>query len=56
MLLFKVLNMLIFGFKCQVWELEKDSSGEWIKKGKLLDKFMMIIENNIEDGGCIYGY
>jgi hypothetical protein len=52
----KALNMLTAGFKCQAYELEKDSSGEWTKKGKLLDKLTVTVENNIEDGGKTYGY
>ena len=56
MLSLKALNLLTAGFKCQAYELEKDSSGEWTKKGKLLDKYTTTIENNIEDGGRTYGY
>lgn len=52
----KALNLLTAGFKCQAHELEKDSSGEWTKKGKLLDKLTVTIENSIEDGGKTYGY
>ncbi|MCE4536726.1 hypothetical protein LXT12_05610 [Pelomonas sp. P7] len=56
MLSLKALGMLTSGFKCQAWELEKDSSGEWTKKGKILGKLTTTIENNIEDGGRTYGY
>lgn len=56
MLSLKALNLLTAGFKCQAYELDKDSSGEWAKKGKLLDKYTTTIENNIEDGGRTYGY
>lgn len=52
----KALNLLTAGFKCDAYELEKDDSGEWKKKGKLLDTYAVSIDNNIADGNKTYGY
>lgn len=56
MLSLKALNMLTAGFKCEAYELEKDESGEWTKKGKILPKFTTTVDNDIQDGAKTYGY
>jgi len=56
MLSLKALNMLTAGFKGEAYELGKDESGEWTKKGKILPKFTTTIDNDIQDGAKTYGY
>jgi hypothetical protein len=53
----QALGRLTHGFRCTAYLLEKDdSSKKWKKKGKVLDKASITIDNNIEEGGKTYGY
>lgn len=52
----QILSKTASGFRCEAYELLKDASGKWTKKGKVLDTFTKTIDNNIEEGGNTYGY